>query len=109
MRAMGKRKVIDEDRFIEMYNAGYLLCDMCIEFDICIDTLRDRIKDLGLHSRFNPVQVDEKKFEEAYFQGMSMPMLAQKFGINTSRATTIVKKLKLREKEIAAHRMPIEA
>jgi hypothetical protein len=106
---LGKRKEIDEDRFIEMYNAGYRLCDMCIEFDICIDTLRDRITDLGLSPRFTPVQVDEKEFKEAYFAGLNCRELAKKFKINRSRVATITRKLGLREKEIAAHRMSIEA
>ena len=106
---MGRRVEFDEDRFVEMYRAGYTFREIGLELDLTVSFMRDKVKELGLPSRFNPVQIDEQEFKEAYFAGLNCRELAKKFKINRSRVATITRKLGLREKEIAAHRMPIEA
>jgi hypothetical protein len=96
-----KKREIDSDRFIEMYNSGATHAQLCVEFDICADTLRKQIRELGLPRRREPVSIDIDEFRCAYYEGLSSYKLSEKFGICRSTVRSLVKKLKLRENELA--------
>jgi hypothetical protein len=106
-----RRVEIDEDRLISLYNEGYKYDDICLELNIQKSFLMNKITEFGLTPRFRPPQINEQEFERAYFSGISVPSLAQKFGISKNCVSSLIKKFKLREKEIAAYysKMPLEA
>lgn len=95
-----KKREIDCDKLIQLYNNGATLKEICDAFDISIDTLRKRIKQYGLPRRRQPLSIDIEAFKNDYYSGMSSYKLAETFGICRSTVTRLVKELKLRENEI---------
>lgn len=104
-----KKREIDSDKLIQMYMSGAKHTEICLEFDISIDTLRKRITELGLPPRRPPITVDIEEFQAAYYSGMSSYKLAETFGICRSTVTRLVKELKLRQKEIKESSEPVIA
>jgi hypothetical protein len=99
-----KKREIDIGRLIGMYNSGATHAEICDAFDISIDTLRKRIRELGLPPRRQPLSIDEEEFREAYYSGLSSYKLAETFGICRSTVAKIVKELGLRKNVRAAHK-----
>ena len=102
-----KKREIDCDKLIEMYISGATHAEICDAFDISIDTLRKRIRELGLPRRRQPLSIDIEAFQDAYYSGMSSYKLAEKFGICRSTVWKIVKELKLRENMNAIHKVEL--
>ena len=101
-----KKREIDIVRFIERYNSGATISQLCKEFSICTSTVREKIKELGLPRRRPPITVDIEKFRCAYYSGMSSYQLAETFRICRSSVARIVKELGLREEMMkAVHEM----
>jgi len=100
-----KKREIDCNKLTQMYMSGATHKEICVEFDISIDTLRKRIKQLDLPRRRELLSLDIEEFRAAYYSGLSSYKLSEKFGICRSTVTHIVKELKLRESMNALHRM----
>jgi hypothetical protein len=100
-----KKRQIDIDRFIEMYNSGTPYSQLSEEFNLCPSTVKEKIKELGLPGRRESLSLDIEEFRAAYYSGLSSYKLSEKFGICRSTVTRIVKELKLRESMNALHRM----
>jgi hypothetical protein len=95
-----KKREIDCDKLIQMYNDGATHKEICDAFDISIDTLRKRIRELGLPRRRQPLSINIEAFRESYYSGLSSYRLSKEFKICRSSVAKIVKELKLREYEI---------
>lgn len=96
-----KRKHIDMDKFIDMYNKDFTLVEMAAHFSVCSATVFNVIeqqvadgKMVARIKKFKPrINLDEPVFVERYNSGMTYRKMAEEHSVSARKIQTYIREL----------------